>query len=70
MPPKATYREMASDGFDLEFEFYLAERLGRTVAELRASLSQREFVEWGVYFGRKAQRQEMAVKTARNARGR
>ncbi len=52
----------------LEFEFYLAERLGRTVGELRETLSQAEFGEWSVYYGRKAQRGELAVAQARMRR--
>ena len=44
----------------LEFEFYLAEKLGMTVGVLRAEMSAQEFTEWGVYFGRKAQREELA----------
>ena len=31
------------------FEFELAERLGRTVGELRAGMSNREFVMWQGY---------------------
>lgn len=53
---------------DLEFEFYLADRLGRTVAELREGLSNEEFVQWSVYYGRKAQRHELATKMARHGR--
>jgi hypothetical protein len=42
-----------------EFEFYLAQKLGKTVAELR-TMSQTEFLGWSVYYGRKAQREELA----------
>ncbi|WP_027934565.1 hypothetical protein [Amycolatopsis thermoflava] len=59
---------MQSEDSDLEFEFYLADRLGRTVAELRESLSQDEYVAWTVYFGRKAQRQELAMKSVKRGR--
>jgi hypothetical protein len=45
---------------DLEFEHYLGAKLGRTVAELREALSNQEFVAWQVYFGRKAQQQQLA----------
>jgi hypothetical protein len=45
---------------ELEFEYYLAAKLGRTVTELRASLSNQEFVRWSVYYGRKAQQQQLA----------
>jgi hypothetical protein len=58
MPPKAVYLMMESQpGF--EFEFYLAQKLGKTVAELR-TMSQTEFLGWSVYYGRKAQREELA----------
>lgn len=60
MPPKATYMAMETNP-ELEFEFYLAQKLGRTVAELR-QMSQAEFVGWGIYYGRKAQREELARK--------
>jgi hypothetical protein len=58
MPPKVIYLTMESQP-ELEFEFYLAQKLGRTVAELR-QMSQAEFVGWSVYYGRKAQREELA----------
>jgi hypothetical protein len=47
---------------ELEFEFYLAERLGMTVATLRRTMSAFEFMQWSVYYGRKAQRQELAAR--------
>lgn len=53
----------------LEFEYFLAEQLGRTVDELRHTISNAEFVGWYVYYGRKAQREELAMKSA-TARGR
>ena len=45
----------------MEFEYFLAQKLGRTVAELREGMPQAEFLEWQIYFGRKAQREEMAM---------
>jgi len=33
-----------------------------TVGQLRAGMSMSEYIEWGVYFGRQAQRQEMINK--------
>jgi hypothetical protein len=53
---------------ELEFEFYLADRLGMTVHKLRSTMSNDEFVHWAIYYGRKAQRQELATKMARNGR--
>lgn len=41
-------------------EFYVAEKLHMTVADLRDRMSSREFTEWCVYFARRAQRQELA----------
>jgi len=49
---------------ELEFEFYLAQKLGKTVAELR-TMSQAEFTGWAVYYGRKAQREELAMAKRR-----
>lgn len=45
---------------ELEFEFHLAEKLGMTVARMRREMSQAEFMHWGIYYGRKAQRIELA----------
>lgn len=49
---------------DLEFEFFLAERLHMTVGRLRREMTAREFMQWGVYYGRKAQKRELAAKQA------
>lgn len=57
MPRKAAYLEL--DDPDAMFAFFLAEKLGRTVAELD-EMSWEEFMRWGVYFGRKAQEQQLA----------
>lgn len=40
-------------------EFFIAERLGMTVAELRARLDQAEYVRWTIFYARRAQRQEL-----------
>jgi allophanate hydrolase subunit 2 len=57
MPPKAVYLEMETT--DLEFEFYLADRLSMTVARLRLEMPAAEYIAWSVYYGRKAQRMEI-----------
>lgn len=59
MPTKASYKEFEADPA-LEFEFYLADRLKRTVAELR-QMSNDEFVRWGIYHARIAQRRELEM---------
>lgn len=41
---------------------YLAQKLGMTVARLRAEMGQDEFVRWSVYYARKAQQDELAMK--------
>lgn len=44
---------------------FLAQKLSRTVDELRESLSNAEYVRWSVFYGRKAQRQQMAMQRAK-----
>lgn len=58
VPTKAAYRAFLEDP-GLEFEFYLAEKLGRTVEELRLSLSADEFLRWSIYYAKKAQTQQL-----------
>lgn len=36
-----------------------------TVGRMEAEMSSAEFVRWCVYYGRKAQREELAAKTGR-----
>jgi hypothetical protein len=43
---------------EFEFEFYLAEKLSRTVTEMR-QMDNDEFVRWSVYYARIAQREEL-----------
>lgn len=47
---------------------FLAAQLAMTVARLEAEMSNAEYVRWGVYFGRKAQRRELEAKQARASR--
>jgi hypothetical protein len=44
---------------DLEFEMYLATKLGMTVARMRREMAADEYTRWGVYFARQAQRAEL-----------
>lgn len=54
---------------DAEYEFYLAEKLGMTVEELmtgrKCPLSAYEFMQWQIYYGRVAQRKQLAAEKAR-----
>jgi hypothetical protein len=43
---------------DLEFEFFLAQKLSRTVAELR-QMDNGEFVLWTRFYARKQQAEEL-----------
>lgn len=45
-------------------EFYVAQQLGRTVGELRATMGSDEFLMWSIFYARKAQREELAAKMA------
>lgn len=36
-----------------------------SVARMRAEVSGQEYLEWAVYYGRQAQRRELAEKAAR-----
>lgn len=53
---------------DLEFEFYLADRLKMTVARLRREMPAQEFMQWNVYHGRRVQRIEMNQRQAKRGR--
>lgn len=57
------YRDFDRDD-DLELEFYVAERLGMTVARLRVDMTNDEFVRWAVYHGRRAQRAQLDAEAA------
>lgn len=59
VPTKAAYLELETNP-DIEFDYYLAEQLGMTVERLRREMSNSEYLQWNVYYARKAQRTEMA----------
>lgn len=42
-----------------EFEFYLAQKLSMTVAQLHEQMSNAEFVHWQMYYARIAQQAEL-----------
>jgi hypothetical protein len=59
-PTKAAYRAFDDDG-SLEFEFFLTRELGwRSVAAMRAGMSADEFLHWSIFYGREAQRRQLA----------
>jgi hypothetical protein len=67
VPGKAAYLALENDQ-ELEFEFYIAQKLGRTVAELRSTMRHDEFVLWTRFYARKAQQEELAARMAGGGR--
>lgn len=61
MPGKAVYKDFEADE-DLEFSFYLADRLKMTVEEMHERMTNLEFLQWKVFHSRKAQREQLAAK--------
>jgi hypothetical protein len=57
VPGKAAYLQLEENP-DLEFEFYLAQKLARTVAELR-QMDNGEFVLWTRFYARIQQAEEL-----------
>jgi len=49
----------------LHFDFYLAEQLGMTVAQVRENVSHIEWLHWVSYFKLQAQREELEAKKGR-----
>lgn len=65
MPGKAAWLRFETNP-SFHFDFFLAEKLGMTVHELRARMSAQEWLEWSIYYGRAAQQRQLAqAKTAR-----
>lgn len=62
MPPKAAWLDLAKNP-TLEFEFFLAEKLGRTVTELRETVAAWEFVYWVAYYRRQKDNLEMEYRS-------
>lgn len=58
MRTKAAYLRL--DDPAIWFDFYLARELGMTVAQLRATMPNDEYVMWGMYFAKKQQDEELA----------
>lgn len=60
-PTKASYKAFEASP-ELEFEHYLAVKLGMTVGRLRSEMNNDEFTRWSVYYARLAQEQELQRK--------
>lgn len=49
-----------------ELEHYICEKLGwKSVEKMRAGMSNFEYLRWTIYYGRIAQRKEIAMKEAK-----
>ncbi len=59
MPTKVIYELMETDPA-IEFDHYLAEKLGMPVAEMRRRVSNAEWMSWNVFYSRRNQRRELA----------
>lgn len=64
VPGKAAWIRLETDP-EFHFDYFLAEKMGRTVAELRSTISAAEWITWGIYYGRKAQQRELAAMSRR-----
>lgn len=50
------------------FDYWLAEKLGRTVEEMRRTISNREYLEWRAYVVWKNAKEELELKAAKSGR--
>lgn len=66
MPIKAAYLRFETTP-DLEFDYFLAQKLGMTVARMRAEVTGAEYLEWGMFYSRKAQREELETLKAKGS---
>lgn len=64
MPGKAAYLALENDA-DLEYEFFLASKLGMVVTDMRERMSQAEFVLWSRYHAREAQQRQLSDRRSR-----
>lgn len=58
MPPRRRTKAFEAKP-DLEFDFFLATKLHMTVEDMRDRMSNQEWLEWSIYYGRIAQREQL-----------
>lgn len=63
MPPKAAKTQLAEDDTEY-FDFWLADRLHMTVAEMHRRVSHAEYVRWAEFHPLRLQREAEAAKKA------
>jgi len=49
----------------LFLQFFIAEKLGMTLAQLRASMSMEELVAWSAYYSVKSDREQKEIERSR-----
>ncbi len=59
-PARRTPTKALDDDPALEFEYFLAAKLGMTRARLLDEMGALEFVHWSMYYAREAQRRQLA----------
>jgi hypothetical protein len=64
VPGKAATRALDDESNGIAFDFYLAEKLGLMVCEMRDRMPEAEYVLWTRYYALKAQQAELANKVA------
>ena len=67
-PRKAAYKRLASDP-DLWFDYWLADRLKKTVGEIR-EMPNEEWLYWSMFHGMRVQQEQLELKAVRRGKGR
>jgi hypothetical protein len=65
MVPRRRWPKAFEANPTLEFELFLAQKLGMTRERLRQEMSAAEFLDWQMYYARKAQQEELEMAKAK-----
>ena len=64
LPSKALQKEVAKDG-ELMLQLVIAEKLGKTLGELRETMTPQELLLWHVFYAERADREREAMNRRR-----
>ena len=64
LPSKALQKEVAKDG-ELMLQLVIAEKLGKTLGELREAMTPQELLLWHVFYAERADREREAMNRRR-----
>ena len=67
--PQKVYERAFMEGELDPFDFMLAEQLGMTVAQMRETLSNQEYLQWRAFYVWRNAQQELEAKTVKGIRG-